>query len=173
MRVKRALAGTLLLCSACFYLHPLPAQTLLVPAKGLKPQSSEISTPARDEQLKTPDQGIPSADIAFGFKALVETGGVLFDWTIQPGYYLYQSKLAFSDSEGRRFTVALPQAASIVDEFVGESLVYYDSLQVRLPLAELARKQPPDYSLTVVFQGCAKDRYCYPPQTRTIALNRP
>ncbi len=173
MRARRALAGTLLSSCACFHSLLLPAQTLLVPPKVLKPQSSEVTTQAPAGQLQTLEQGILPADTAFGFKALVETGSVSISWAIQPGYYLYQSKLAFSDSEGRHYAAELPPATRIIDEFVGESLVYFDLLQVRLPLPEPTPKQPANYSLTVVFQGCAKDRYCYPPQSRTIPLIRP
>jgi thiol:disulfide interchange protein DsbD len=153
MRVNQALALTWLACCACCCFP------LAVSAQALR--------------TITTDTGILDADTAFGFKPVINSNSVLLNWAIKPGYYLYQSKLAFTDSNGKAWSTELPPATPIVDEFLGESRVYFDSLQLRLPLPRNPVQTPANYSLTVQFQGCAKDRYCYPPQTRTIPLGLP
>ncbi len=173
MRVNRVVCGIFLLCCACLNSLSLQAQTLLTPSSRPKPLSSEQPSSNPDNPLHTSNAGILTVDAAFGFKAVVEANALLLSWAIQPGYYLYQSKLDFNDSQGKHFTVELPRAEKIVDEFLGESLIYVDSLQVRIPLARLIQNNRSSYSLTVQFQGCAKDRYCYPPQTKTIPMTLP
>jgi len=173
MRVKQALACSLLAGCACCYPLALSAQALHTPTAGPKPLSSEQSTPKPAGQLLSTNKGILDADSAFGFRSVINSDSVLLNWTIQAGYYLYQSKLAFTDSNGKTWTSELPPATTIVDEFMGESRVYYDALQLRLPLPRNPLPAPANYSLSVQFQGCAKDRYCYPPQIRTIPLASP
>ena len=173
MRVNRVVSTTSLWCCAVLYSISLPAQTLLTPRPAPKTLSSEQLNSRPGSLLHSADPGILSADAAFNFTTLTESRSVLLSWSIQPGYYLYQSQFNFSDSEGRRFSVELPPATKIVDEFLGESMVYFDSVQLRLPLVGKDGKFPATYSFTVQFQGCAKDRYCYPPQTKVITAMVP
>lgn len=174
MRVNRALPGRLLCGCACLFSFSLLGQTLLHPgAPGPQPLSSDQAGPKAENPLRTSDASILTDDAAFNFKAVVETRSVLLSWTIRNGYYLYQSKLEFTDSNGRHLTAKLPSATKMVDEFLGESLVYFDTLQVLLPLADKVENYPANYSVTVQYQGCAKDRYCYPPQTKTLSLSAP
>lgn len=88
---------------------------------------------------------------------------------IAPEYYLYRHRLGFAlTSNGATIgQVPLPQGASRHDEFFGDVEVYYNQLEVVLPLeGELAA----DQLLRIDFQGCADAGLCYPPETVSLGL---
>ena len=77
-------------------------------------------------------------------------------WRIQPNYYLYQHK--FEVTQGNQaLALDLPKAVAQYDENYGQSQVYYQ--QVHINIATQASQK-----YKVMWQGCAKDRICYPPQ---------
>ena len=77
-------------------------------------------------------------------------------WTIQPNYYLYQHK--FEVQQGNKaVALNLPKAVDQYDENFGHTQVYYQ--QVEFSIATQASQH-----YRVSWQGCAKDRICYPPQ---------
>ena len=92
---------------------------------------------------------------------------------MQPGYYLYQKKLEVQDDKGHLLPLTLPPASTLTDEFEGESKVYFDTLLITLPLENVPKSPQGGLVLKVLYQGCAQDRYCYPPVSRKITLNRP
>ena len=77
-------------------------------------------------------------------------------WKIAPNYYLYQHKFSVKEN-GHDIQVKFPQAVSQHDENFGTTLVYFD--QVKFKINTQANKT---YDIT--WQGCAKERLCYPPQ---------
>ncbi|MHA3055413.1 protein-disulfide reductase DsbD [Acinetobacter sp. ANC 4633] len=81
-------------------------------------------------------------------------------WKIQPHYYLYQQKFTVQQGQ-QQLTVKFPQAVSQHDDNFGQSLVYFDQVAFSIPTQ-------PNQSYQVTWQGCAKDRLCYPPQKITI-----
>lgn len=100
-------------------------------------------------------------------------------WRIAPGHYLYRKSLQLSLSDGTVLDeLALPAGVDIEDEYFGAVEVYYDSLELSLPpaaLATAARKADAEgaLSLQVQFQGCAAERYCYPPHQQSLPLPLP
>lgn len=77
-------------------------------------------------------------------------------WEIQPDYYLYQHK--FEVKQGNQaVALNLPKAVAQYDENYGHSQVYYHELAFEIPTQASQHYQ-------VTWQGCAKDRICYPPQ---------
>ncbi|WP_326518014.1 protein-disulfide reductase DsbD [Acinetobacter sp. CAAS 2-6] len=78
-------------------------------------------------------------------------------WQIEPGYYLYQHKIELKQA-GQTVPLRLPPAVTQYDDNYGQSQVYFQQLDIRF-----AAKPAQSYQLT--WQGCAKDRICYPPQT--------
>lgn len=77
-------------------------------------------------------------------------------WTIQPNYYLYQHK--FEVQQGNKaVALNLPKAIDQYDDNFGHTQVYYQQVEFSLPT-----QASQHYKVT--WQGCAKDRICYPPQ---------
>ncbi|WP_111894963.1 protein-disulfide reductase DsbD [Acinetobacter sp. MB5] len=81
-------------------------------------------------------------------------------WKIQPNYYLYQQKFTV-EQEQHKLKLKLPKTISQHDDNFGKSWVYFNQVSFTIPTA-------PNQSYRITWQGCAKDRLCYPPQNMTI-----
>jgi thiol:disulfide interchange protein DsbD len=117
---------------------------------------------------------LPEAQ-AFGFEAIVDTpDGLLLRFTPAPGYYLYRDKTTVTlDAAGARAgQPAWPPSKPHFDEHFGEVQVFFDAIDVPLPLLRTSTAAMPA-TLTVTFQGCQEEGICYPPMTRTVALQLP
>jgi thiol:disulfide interchange protein DsbD len=123
----------------------------------------------------------PLPDIqAFAFEAIVgDPGTVLMRFTPAPGYYLYRDRSSFRIEGTAPGTPAIragkprwPAGTRHRDEHFGDVVVYFDQVDVPLPLQ---RVTGPATSARVVatFQGCQTDGICYPPMTRTVSLSLP
>lgn len=112
-------------------------------------------------------------DQAFEIQPLESHKGKLAaSWRIAKGYYLYRDRLKFTlvaPQDAKLGAPVLPAGEKHEDEHFGPTVVYRDRLSAELPLSGAA-KGP--YQLTVVYQGCADAGLCYPPQTRTLELER-
>ncbi|EXA64234.1 thioredoxin family protein [Acinetobacter baumannii 348935] len=78
-------------------------------------------------------------------------------WEIPQNYYLYQHKVEVKQGS-QPMTLQLPPTEDLYDENYGHTQVYYQQLKVQIPTQAGQTYQ-------VSWQGCAKDRLCYPPQT--------
>jgi len=116
---------------------------------------------------------------AFGFEAIAGDGNtLLLRFTPARGYYLYRDKTTFAlDARAATAGIALrrpqwPRGSTHSDEYFGTTTVYFDQIDVPLPLR---RAQPgaADITLTAGFQGCQTDGICYPPMTRTVTVALP
>jgi thiol:disulfide interchange protein len=122
-------------------------------------------------------QALPlPSERAFGFDAIVGDGNtVLLRFTPAPGYYLYRDRtsLALEGAPGiRADKPTWPAAKSHRDEHFGDVAVYFDQIDVPLPLRR-SRVDATDATLVITFQGCQTDGICYPPMTRRVKLALP
>jgi thiol:disulfide interchange protein DsbD len=127
------------------------------------------STPGTDAQPLPPEQ-------AFGFEAIVDDANtLLLRFTPAKGYYLYRDKttLRVSGADGiQAGSPRWPPGVQHRDEHFGDVVVYFDQVDVPLPLLrKTARAEA--ISVTATFQGCQTDGICYPPMTRSVALQLP
>ena len=109
-------------------------------------------------QLVSAQDKLLSPEQAFSFSVeSSEPHTANLSWQIQPNYYLYQHK--FSVQQGTQpLALNLPKAIAQYDENYGQSQVYYHQVNFQI-------KTKPSEHYSVTWQGCAKDRICYPPQT--------
>jgi thiol:disulfide interchange protein DsbD len=127
------------------------------------------ATGAMDAQPLPPEQ-------AFGFEAIVGDGNtLLLRFTPAQGYYLYRDKTSFriAGADGiRAGHPRWPPGVMHRDEHFGEVVVYFDQIDVPLPLS---RRNPgeADITLAATFQGCQDGGICYPLMTRHVALHLP
>ena len=113
---------------------------------------------------------------AFGFEAIAGDGNtLLLRFTPAKGYYLYRDRSSFrlDGADGiAPGTPRWPTGVAHRDEHFGEVVVYFDQVDVPLPLrrrvADAAR-----VTLTATFQGCQDEGICYPPMTRTMDVALP
>jgi thiol:disulfide interchange protein DsbD len=130
---------------------------------------SSAATPGTDAQPLPPEQ-------AFGFEAIVDDANtLLLRFTPARGYYLYRDKTSLKVSGAGGIVAGAPRWPPGVqhrDEHFGNVIVYFDQVDVPLPLL---RRDPgaAHVTVTTTFQGCQTDGICYPPMTRSVALDLP
>ncbi|WP_457096880.1 protein-disulfide reductase DsbD domain-containing protein [Lysobacter sp. P5_B9] len=121
---------------------------------------------------------LPPED-AFRFEAIVGDGNaLLLRFTPARGYYLYRNKTTFKfDAAAAKAGIAAgrpkwPQGTAHHDEHFGDVIVFFDQVDVPLPL-QRTRTNAAKLTLTTTFQGCQTDGICYPPMTRSVTLDVP
>ncbi|MGV8960022.1 MAG: protein-disulfide reductase DsbD family protein [Stenotrophomonas sp.] len=122
-------------------------------------------------------QNLPlPSDQAFGFEAIADGGNrLLLRFSPAPGYYLYRDRSSFSLEGASGVRTGKPQwpaGRSHRDEHFGNVVVYFDQIDVPLPLRR-ERADGGDVTLVATFQGCQTDGICYPPMTRRVKLALP
>jgi thiol:disulfide interchange protein DsbD len=112
---------------------------------------------------------------AFGFEAIAGDGEtLLLRFTPAQGYYLYRDRTALAlDARG----IALgaprwPQGVAHRDEHFGDVVVYFDQVDVAVPLRR-SSSAAQTVVLTATFQGCQDEGICYPPMTRRVRVDIP
>jgi len=124
---------------------------------------------AMDAQPLPPEQ-------AFGFEAIVDDGNtLLLRFTPAKGYYLYRDKtsLRISGADGiRAGQPRWPPGTRHRDEHFGNVIVYFDQIDVPLPLLR-RNVDAAAVTLAATFQGCQTGGICYPLMTRQVALRLP
>ncbi|MFC7301987.1 protein-disulfide reductase DsbD family protein [Cognatiluteimonas weifangensis] len=122
-----------------------------------------------------PGEPLPPAQ-AFGFDAIVGDGNtLLLRFTPAPGYYLYRDRSSFRVDGAAGIAAATPRwprGTQYHDEYFGDVVVYFDQVEVPLPLRR-SRADAAEVRLTATFQGCQTGGICYPPMTRTTTLALP
>jgi thiol:disulfide interchange protein DsbD len=116
---------------------------------------------------------------AFNFEAIVDDGNtLLLRFTPARGYYLYRDKTSFKlDAAATKAGITAgrpkwPRGTAHRDEHFGDVVVFFDQIDVPLPL-QRTRSDAAKITLTTTFQGCQNDGICYPPMTRSVALDVP
>ena len=119
------------------------------------------------------DQFLP-VDQAFVFTAIADgSDRVLLDWQVAPGYYLYRHRTsAKTATPGFALgEIAMPDGKKKNDEFFGDVEVYYGILTATVPVTRPAGASA--FEIEVTYQGCADAGLCYPPVTKTVAIELP
>lgn len=106
-------------------------------------------------------------DQAYRLQVHPQNGMLLAHWDIQPGYYLYRSKFQFvSRTPGVDLgNVQFPAGETHTDQFFGNQEIYRGGVTASIPYSGSGT-----LALEVVYQGCADQGFCYPPQTKTFNL---
>ena len=109
-------------------------------------------------------------DDAFRLTSAEVDGDVVLYWQIQPGYYLYRHSLSV-DANKAIGELSIPDGIAKTDEYFGKVEVYFDELEVIVPIeTNLLNKSGTVLELSVAYQGCAEAGICYPPQNVKIEL---
>jgi thiol:disulfide interchange protein DsbD len=119
------------------------------------------------------DQFLP-VDQAFVFTAIADGADrVLLDWQVAPGYYLYRHRTsAKTSTPGFSLgEIAMPEGKKKTDEFFGDVEVYYGILTATVPVTRPTGAS--SFEVEVTYQGCADAGLCYPPVTKTVAIELP
>lgn len=106
-------------------------------------------------------------DEAFQLTAIRVNNAIELRWQVSPGYYLYRHSLSFDSPDAELGEPEIAPGVRKHDEYFGDVEVYYDELQVTLPLKHAGEGR---VELVVGYQGCADAGLCYPLQKNTISL---
>lgn len=149
--------------------------------RGLNPLAGAAPRPpavAGLPGLGAADGGLPlPPERAFGFEAIAyDRDRLLLRFTPAPGYYLYRDRTAVA-LEGRpgvrAGSPAWPAGVDHRDEHFGDVVVYFDPVEVSVPVLRERTDEGGRATLTVTFQGCQDEGICYPPMTRQAVLEIP
>lgn len=83
-------------------------------------------------------------------------GGLQIVWDVQPGYYLYRSKIEAFDADGTAIPLILPEGEVYDDPWMGRDEIYRTPIATTIP--------DPREAVTLHWQGCQQDGICYAPQ---------
>jgi len=103
--------------------------------------------------------------------SLVESSptAIKLRFTNAEGYYLYKHRFQFrtEPADVGLGAAQLPAGKHKSDDYFGDVEVYYEVLDVDLPLNN---PQQRPFKLLVTYQGCADKGLCYPPETETLQI---
>ena len=121
---------------------------------------------------------LPAAQ-AFGSELIALDGNtLLLRLTPARGYYLYRDKLSVQLEGASGLSVQLPPPAQLPaatpyrDEHFGDVAVYFDQVEIALPVARSTARAASG-TLVLGLQGCQDNGICYPPMTRRLAFSLP
>ncbi len=122
----------------------------------------------------TSDSGLLPADEAFVLDSRVDGANrITLSWRIEPGYYLYSDKFAFStDSAIQLGAARIPTGEPHYDEFFGDVGVFYNYVEAELPFSR-ATPDAIEVVIDATLQGCKDDSICYPIIPQSVTLDLP
>lgn len=168
----------------CYPPHATPV-TLELPADATPAPTADTAPAGAEPLLKlgaaTPlggavDRTPLPPEQAFVFEAIAASPtSLLARWTMPKGYYLYRDKSTVSLAGGDGVRIGAPRWPDGVphtDEHFGEVVVYFDQVELPLPLTR-ERGQAQTIKVHAEYQGCQDDGICYPVMTREIDVDLP
>ncbi|MEO5963693.1 MAG: protein-disulfide reductase DsbD [Thermomonas sp.] len=118
-------------------------------------------------------------DRAYTVEAIAGNGNsILLRLTPAKGYYLYRDKLSVKLDAGTGLSATLPpvsklpKASPYRDEYFGEVAVYFDQVEITVPVSR-TQTAAAKATLIVGLQGCQTGGICYPPMTRRLSIALP
>ena len=92
-------------------------------------------------------------------------------WQIKKGFLLYKDRILLKESDNSNShlgTLAFPVPFKKALSNGKETDVYREEAAISV---SVLGKQPGESLITVSYQGCADDGFCYPPQTQSVKLS--
>ncbi len=110
-------------------------------------------------------------DTAFKLTAKAQNpNSLMLRWAIKPGFFLYRDRIHIKlvpSSSGHIGPITLPKAQQKTTAEGTIYQVYYQNLTILVPVLHTHAGR---YVYEVSYQGCAKNGFCYPPQTKYFDL---
>lgn len=125
-------------------------------------QSSLSNSLSESEQLL-------HAEEAFSLTVSQGQGrNIQLNWRIKEGYYLYRDSISINSGEEETgiqlLSLSFPESETIEDEYFGVVEIYKTSLNLNFNATQAENS----LTLTINYQGCAEELYCYPMQNLTV-----
>ncbi|MCZ0963643.1 protein-disulfide reductase DsbD [Paracoccus benzoatiresistens] len=91
------------------------------------------------------------------------SGDLQVSWNVQPGYYLYRSKIAAEAPNGTSLPLTLPDGEVYDDPWLGRDEIYRTPVAITIP--------DPQGPTVLHWQGCQQDGICYAPQQAVLEVD--
>jgi thiol:disulfide interchange protein len=120
------------------------------------------------------EQDLLAPDVAFRVTANLDGDLLQVRWVIADGYYLYRQRMRIL-AESPDLTlgpVQWPRGEQQSDPFMGTQEVYLQQVEATVPLRRSDYGAHP-VQVKVEYQGCAKDRLCYPTIAKVLFPSGP
>lgn len=122
--------------------------------------------------VAAPSHAPMQVDQAFIFTPSVnDSKTILLHWQMAPGYYLYRDKISIETTPSSPLTYTLPQGELKYGANNKRHEVYFGTLSLPVRVNTLANADTGAMRLSVQYQGCAADGFCYPPILKTYHLD--
>lgn len=105
---------------------------------------------------------------AFRVTATLSQSTILTEWQVAPGYYLYKKHFQFVLTPATDISAVYPPSQFKLDQEQTKKEVYAGRFVI--PLSVGATK-PDTAQLHVVYQGCSKRGFCYPPMSKDFTIH--
>lgn len=159
-----------------FALEPQASDLPVGESSPLPSQSAEhpFNLPAAtsEDSLSENNKVLPPEEAFIFSTSLEETTVLVAHWQIAAGHYLYRDKFKFALIDGGDLgEPQFPPGTTKEDIKYGLIEIYEHTVAIKLPLKET---QGLDHlTLKVTYQGCAEDKFCYPPLEKTTIVDLP
>jgi thioredoxin:protein disulfide reductase len=120
------------------------------------------------------EQDFLAPDVAFHVTADLDGNLLRVRWVIADGYYLYRQRMRIL-AESPDLTLGVvqwPRGVQLTDPYMGAQEVYFQQVEAEVPLTRGDYGAHP-VQVKVEYQGCAKDRLCYPTIAKVLFPNSP
>lgn len=149
---------------------------LLLAAPGFAAAQGFMLGGRVDVDVHTTEREPLPEDQAFQLQAVaMDRGTLLLRWQMPEHYYLYRMKAEVSAQAPAGLTLGeaqWPAGKAHHDEHFGEVEVFFDQVEVRVPIAEVPAEAR-EVTVRAKFQGCLEDAVCYPVMRRDLTIPLP
>ncbi len=113
---------------------------------------------------------LPANDVFKVDVKIVDQNTFIINWQIRPEYFLYSDRIKLTEPADSNFNLGalrFPPTQGKTDKLGRKYTVYRNQLSLSVPI--LGNK-PGESILSLHFQGCADDGFCYPPEVKEIKV---
>lgn len=113
---------------------------------------------------------LPAAEVFQARVNKIDPNTFAITWQIKEGYFLYSDRFTLKESPDSNLhlgTIRYPQALTKTDKQGRTYSVYRNNLSI--PVAILG-ETPGETLLSLHYQGCSDDGFCYPPEVKQIKV---
>lgn len=110
---------------------------------------------------------------AFEFSSSINKNNqLILEWHMAPNYYLYRDKIHVTLLPGSEAkineNIAFPKGKTKHDELNGTYQIYTDTVQIPVDIIQPVKGI---LNLTVSYQGCSTNGFCYPPIKKDVRID--
>lgn len=112
----------------------------------------------------------PKAEEVFQVNLTAKENAVVLSWQIKPGFFLYKDRIVLANEDDNLVTLGqinYPIPYEKIDPQGKVTPIYRNVLKLHV---NILGHNPGEDIITVRYQGCSDDGFCYPPQIKRIKL---